>query len=279
MSRSASTYRPGRALALAVVALILAGAALMAPTGVAQAEPPQSGIVRPTFEPAQPSIELGKELFAGNCASCHGIGGEGISSPRPGAGGIMGMGPSLRNVGARAPDLYLRMGWMPLGAPTDQPYNDRVLFSDKEIRSLVAYVASLGSGAPIPRPNPAAGNLSEGMQLFTSHCAGCHEMTAEGGYATGARIPPLQGVSATQIDEAVRIGPYLMPRFSTSQISDAQLNSIIKYVLSTNHLDNRGGWRIGNIGPIPEGLVAWGIGVPLLLLSCRVLARRRKSVR
>jgi ubiquinol-cytochrome c reductase cytochrome c subunit len=255
---------------------LLAAIAMLACPGEVQAQP-QSGIVRPTFEPARPSIELGKELFAGNCASCHGIGAQGITSPRPGAGGILGEGPSLRNVGARAPDLYLRSGYMPLGAPHDQPWNDRVLFSDKEIRSLVTYVASLGSGPGIPHPDPAQGNLSAGMELFTLHCAGCHQEDAEGGFVTGARVPPLQGVSPTQIAEAVRIGPYEMPRYSTTQISNAQLNSIIRYVLSTRHLDNRGGWRIGSLGPIPEGLVAWGIGIPLLLLSCRVLGRRKKA--
>jgi ubiquinol-cytochrome c reductase cytochrome c subunit len=81
-------------------------------------------------------------------------------------------------------------------------------------------------------------------------------------------------VTPTQIAEAVRDGPYLMPQFSTSQISDAQLNAIIKYVLSTRHPDNRGGWGIGNIGPIPEGLVAWWIGGPLLVGACLILGRR-----
>jgi ubiquinol-cytochrome c reductase cytochrome c subunit len=65
-----------------------------------------------------------------------------------------------------------------------------------------------------------------------------------------------------------------MPKFSTSQISNAQLNSIIRYVQSQNHPDNRGGWGIGNIGPIPEGLVTWLIAVPLLLISCLVVGRR-----
>ena len=95
-----------------------------------------------------------------------------------------------------------------------------------------------------------------------------------GGFVTGARVPPLQGVTATEIAEAVRIGPYLMPRFSRRQISDAQLNSLIRYVLSTRHPDNRGGWGIGNIGPIPEGLVTWWIGAPLLIGACLLLARR-----
>ena len=244
--------------------------------GIAQAQP-QSGIVRPTTEPPQPSTELGAQLFAGNCASCHGIDGSGISHPRPGSGDILGEGPPLRGVGARAADFYLRTGFMPLSNIHDEPSNEPVQFTEKEIRSLVAYVASLGAGPEIPRVHPAAGNLSEGMQLFTQHCAGCHQEDAEGGFVTGARVPPLQGVTPVQIAEAVRIGPYLMPKFPASQISNAQLNSIIAFVMSLkNHDDNRGGWRIGNIGPIPEGLVTWWIAVPLLIIACMAVGRRFK---
>ena len=235
---------------------------------------PQSGIVRPTFEPPAPSAALGAELYAGNCASCHGIDGSGIVTPRRGAGGVLGAGPSLRGVGALAADFYLRRGYMPLSSIHDQPGPDRVLFSDKEIRSLVGYVSSLGSGPAVPQPAPSSGSMAEGLHLFTDHCAGCHQVVARGGYVTGARVPPLQGVTATEIAEAVRIGPYLMPRFSRRQIPDAELNSIIKYVLSTQHPDNRGGWGIGNVGPIPEGLVTWWIGAPLLIGMCLLLARR-----
>lgn len=251
----------------AIWALSLAAAA------IAGAQP-QSGIVRPTSEPSSPSVGLGAELYSGNCASCHGIAGSGISSPRPGAGDIMGAGPSLRSVGALAPDFYLRTGYMPLSSIHDQPGPDRVLFSDKEIRSLVSYVASLGSGPAIPHPDPNAGNLAEGLHQFTVHCAGCHQVLARGGYVTGAVVPPLQSVTPTQIAEAVRIGPYLMPRFTSSQITDSQLNSIIKYVVSTRHPPNRGGWGIGNLGPIPEGLVTWWIAVPLLIIGCMLVGRR-----
>ena len=257
---------PTRILALATV-MALAGAA------VAQAQP-QSGIVRPTTEPPSPSVQLGAQLFAGNCSSCHGISGSGITSPRSGAGAVPGAGPSLQGVGALAPDFYLRTGYMPLSSIHDQPGPDRVLFSEKEIRSLVAYVASLGPGPAIPHPDPASGSISDGRHLFTDHCAGCHQELARGGFVTGAMVPPLQGVSATQIAEAVRIGPYLMPRFSQSQISDSQLNSIIRYVLWTKHPPNHGGWGIGNLGPIPEGLVTWWIAAPLVIVACVLLGRR-----
>jgi ubiquinol-cytochrome c reductase cytochrome c subunit len=258
-----------------LIMALTAGLALVV-VGLAGAQP-GSGIVRPTTESPTPSVELGAELYAGNCATCHGIAGSGIKSPRPGAADVLGAGPPLRGVGARAPDFYLRTGYMPLSSIHDQPGPDRVLFSDKEIRSLVAYVASLGAGPQIPHPQPDSGHLAEGLHQFTAHCAGCHQIVARGGFVTGAMVPPLQTATATEIAEAVRIGPYLMPRFPTSQISDAQLNSIVKYVLSTRHPDNRGGWGIGNLGPIPEGLVTWWIAAPLLLIACMAVGRRLRG--
>ncbi|MGH2859552.1 MAG: c-type cytochrome [Solirubrobacteraceae bacterium] len=242
-----------------------------ATVGAAQ---PQSGIVRPTTEPSHASIELGSQLFAGNCASCHGIAGSGIYPPRPGAGNIMGSGPPLRGVGAEAPDFYLRTGYMPLSSIHQQPTAERVLFSNKEIKSLVSYVASLGKGPGIPKADPKAGSLRDGFELFDLHCAGCHQIDARGGFVTGAKVPPLQTVAPTQIAEAVRIGPYVMPSFPKSQISDRQLNSLISYVISMRHPPNRGGWGIGNLGPIPEGLVVWWIAAPLLLIACFAISRR-----
>ena len=237
---------------------------------------PQSGIVRPTTEPPQASLQLGAQLFAGNCASCHGIAGSGISHPRPGAGNVLGAGPPLHGVGAQAADFYLSTGYMPLSNIHAQPESSRVLFSDKEIQSLTRYVASLGSGPAIPHPSPANGSVHEGFDLFDIHCAGCHQIDARGGYVTGARVPPLQGVTGTQIAEAVRIGPYEMPRFGPRQISDTELSSLVRYVLSTDHIANRGGWGIGNLGPIPEGLVVWWIAIPLILIACTFVGRRMR---
>lgn len=264
------------------IALATASSAVLAAAAAAQ---PPSGIVRPTTEPSQPSVKLGAELYAGNCASCHGIAGSGIEHRRPGAGNLNGQGPPLRGIGAMFPDFYLRLGLMPLGNPHDEPSMSRVLFTDKEIRSLVAYVASLGPGLPIPHTGVRVvgertvgpGTISEGLYQFTLHCAGCHQIVGRGGFVSGARVPPLQGLTPTEIAEAVRIGPYLMPRFPPSQISNYELDSIIKYVISTRAPVNRGGWGIGNLGPIPEGIVSWWIAIPLLLGLCLVLGKRLRS--
>jgi ubiquinol-cytochrome c reductase cytochrome c subunit len=251
--------------------------AALAVTPSAAAEPPASGVVHVQVPPGTPLVELGRQLYAGNCATCHGGVGEGITTPGRGAGDVTGLGPSLQGVGAQAADFYLRTGYMPLGNPHDQPRRSRVLFSQRELRALVAYIASLRPGPAVPTPQPSAGNLEEGLKLFTEHCSGCHQVVAQGGYVTGAVAPPLQKATAVQVAEAVRIGPYLMPRFSKRQISDRQLDSIVRYVEYTKHPHDVGGWGIGHIGPVPEGLVNWFIGIALVVATCVVIGKRLES--
>jgi ubiquinol-cytochrome c reductase cytochrome c subunit len=65
-----------------------------------------------------------------------------------------------------------------------------------------------------------------------------------------------------------------MPRFGERQIDDAKLDSIVRYVRSTRNPDDRGGWGIGHIGPIPEGMVAWLLAGVALLLVARVIGER-----
>src|SRR3954451_16592897 len=128
-----------RALLAIVLALMLAGPA---------AAEPSIGIVKPGNESSLNPRELGAQLFAGNCSSCHGSLGGGVAPPAyiRGAGSVKGQGPSLRGVGALAADFYLRTGYMPLGDPHDQPWTHRELWNARERRALTQYVASLGTG-------------------------------------------------------------------------------------------------------------------------------------
>jgi len=255
---------------------VLSGLLLLVAAAPAAAQSP-AGIVRPEAERGLSPVELGRELFAGNCSSCHGGLARGIYSAPPGRGigQVTGLGPSLRGVGAQALDFYLSTGRMPLSEPYAQPERKRPEFSHHEIAAIIAYVTSLGpAGPPVPDPHPENGSISDGLHLFTEHCAGCHQITAQGGVVTGARAPALQDATATQIAEAVRVGPYLMSRFSRKQISDAQLDSLIRYVLSTRHPANRGGWSLGNIGPIPEGMVTWLLAIVALVAVCVAIGKR-----
>ena len=259
-----------RARTFVALALVLLGVAT-----VAHAELP-SGISRPDSERGLSQQELGAQLYAGNCATCHGIAGEGVLPPNRtrGAGNVRGLGPPLKGVGALAADFYLTTGFMPLQDPQQQPWRRRVEFTPKEIAAITQYVASLGPGPSIPRPDPSAGSVSVGFHLFTEHCAGCHQAVAEGGYVTNVRVPKLKQDTATQIAEAVRIGPNLMPVFSKHDISDRQLNSIIAYIESVKHPNDRGGWGIGHIGPVPEGMFTWLVAAVALVALCVLIGER-----
>ena len=206
----------------------------------------------------------GAELFAANCARCHGPHGEGYVAPK------------LQGTGALAADFYLRTGAMPLAEVGEQPEPSRVLFTERELRALIRYVATLG-GPPVPTPHPERGSLSEGLSLFTDHCAGCHQVAAEGGFVTGARVPPLETATPRQIAEAVRIGPYLMPAFSERAIPPRKLDSIIRYVEYAKHPESPGGWSLGEIGPVPEGMVAWFVAAVVLVGTCVVIGKRLKT--
>ncbi len=217
--------------------------------------------------PATPApsalLAQGHALFDSSCASCHGLN----------ARGIRGRAPSLHGVGALAADFYLQTGRMPLPRPKAQPLRTSPAFPQGKIRALIAYVASFG-GPGIPTVTPGQGSLAEGQRLFGLDCAGCHTIQGQGGIVTGAIVPSLNEATPTQIGEAVRIGPYVMPRFGEGELTDAQVNSLARYIQSVQHPDDLGGWGIGRIGPIPEGMVAWLLAAAALLLIARLLGER-----
>jgi ubiquinol-cytochrome c reductase cytochrome c subunit len=246
-------------------------AALLAPLlfallgGAAAAAPPAG--------PPVVTVREGAGLFAANCARCHGPEGGGITT----SGDPALRGPSLRGAGARAADFYLRTGYMPLADARDQPERTRPRFDEQELRALTGYVASLGGGPAPPTPDPANGSVAEGRDLFTLHCSGCHQVVAEGGVMPGAKAPPLTRATPRQIAEAVRIGPYVMPKFSERDISDAELDSIVAYVQYAKDPRDEGGWGINHLGPFPEGMVTWLLAVPLLVGVCLAIGRRVSS--
>lgn len=234
------------------------------PAAVAPAASSPTSSAGATSAPASsPLVAQGRALFQSSCAACHGAD----------AQGIYGRAPSLHGVGALAADFYLQTGRMPLPSSHAQPLRTRPAFPQSKIRALVAYVASFG-GPTIPVVRPRKGSLSQGQQLFGIYCAGCHTIQGQGGIVTGAVAPSLNQATPTQVGEAVRIGPYVMPRFGERELSASQIDSLARYVRSVQHPANLGGWGIGRIGPIPEGMVAWLLAAASLLLIARLLGQR-----
>jgi|tagenome__1003787_1003787.scaffolds.fasta_scaffold20906200_3 ubiquinol-cytochrome c reductase cytochrome c subunit len=234
------------------------------------------GVAQAARADAPGNVAEGRALYAQDCSSCHGRGASGVAPQEParGAGDIEGAGPSLRGVGARAADLELTTGYMPLRHAYDQPERRRPQYSASQIRSLVAYIASYG-GPAVPHLKLAPVSIARGFALFSDHCSGCHQAAAQGGLVVDAVAPTLASSTPTQIAEAIRVGPYVMPRFDRSQLSDRDIASIAAYVVSLRHQRSPGGWALGDVGPVTEGLVAWLIAGAALLFIARLIGGRR----
>jgi ubiquinol-cytochrome c reductase cytochrome c subunit len=70
-----------------------------------------------------------------------------------------------------------------------------------------------------------------------------------------------------------------MPRFGEGQLSSVEVDSLSRYIQTIQHPVNRGGWGIGRIGPIPEGMVAWLLAAGALLLIARLIGERTSDGR
>ena len=183
-------------------------------------------------------------------------------------------GPNLTDAGAAAAHFYLTTGRMPLASSDDQAVRKEPAFTPEEIDRIVSYVASLGDGPAVPVVNWEAADLQRGAELYVSNCAPCHGATASGGAAgRNALAPGLHKATPVEIGEAMEIGPGQMPVFG---ISDADRDAIVAYVRYLDGADDPGGADIGRVGPVPEGFVAWGVGMSTLLLATVVVGGVRK---
>jgi len=271
-SRVPRVLRGALALVLGCGALLLL-AAPAAPQGASASrgraapdkfpQPPGPGDPTARFPSSPALVAEGRTLYAQSCSSCHGVALQ----------GRVGVAPSLIGVGAGPVDFYLSTGRMPLENPRDEPERSKPLFSRAQIDSLIAFVSSYG-GPAAPAVDPARGSLAFGFHEFTLNCAGCHQIVARGGMTVGAQVPNLQQATPQQIAEAVRMGPYLMPRFGAKQIDQHALDSIARYVLWSRSPSDRGGWGIYNIGPVPEGAIAWFLALASLILVARLIGER-----
>lgn len=243
--------------ALVVLALVggaLGVALLTVQASAAQVRP------QPTVPGGAADVAAGGQLYQVACTTCHGAEGRGVED----------RGPSLIGVGAASADFYLSTGRMPLDRPRAQAERKRVAYSAVQIRQLVAFVASLGTGPAIPRVDPAEGDLAEGNRLYANNCAPCHSSAGAGG-ALGHAVyaPPLNRATPVQVAEAIRIGPGAMPVFGEDTLDDEQVASVVRYVGYLRNPDDRGGFGLGHLGPIPEGFVAWVVGLGAMLVAVR----------
>ena len=258
--RFLSTRRrhPLAGLVVVLLGLLLAGGlySVVAPKSPAQADTTQQDL-----------IEEGRQLFLVGCASCHGKNAEGLKTK---AGNQLG--PSLIGVGAAAVDFQVGTGRMPAVQTGAQVPRKDPVYTEEQIKALSAYVASLSPGPAIPTEEQYNADgirgeeLVRGGELWRTNCTACHNYNAGGGaLPQGKYAPSLEGVSDKHMYEAMITGPQQMPVFSDETLTPEDKKQIIAYVNSLHETPEYGGFSMGYLGPVSEGLFGWLFGMGALV--------------
>jgi ubiquinol-cytochrome c reductase cytochrome c subunit len=258
-----SRHRRGPVAGLLVVLL-----GLMLTGGLYAAFSPASS-ARENDSAAQ--IKKGHELFLVGCSFCHGNNGQGVKTLDGNQ-----LGPPLAGVGAAAVDFQVGTGRMPAVQPGPQMPQKKPVYTQDEIDELAAYVASLGPGPDVPNPADysLAGLSAEqrqeaitrGGEIFLTNCTACHNFEGSGGaMPKGGFAPKIRGVEPKYIFEAMLTGPQAMDNFSNGNLSVEEKRDVIAYLQSIQDNPEYGGFGMGGIGPVSEGMFAWIVGIGSLV--------------
>jgi ubiquinol-cytochrome c reductase cytochrome c subunit len=242
------------------------------------------------FSPAQAEktasdtdqVAKGRALFLVGCSSCHGKNGEGILTKR----GTQ-YGPSLVGVGAAAVDFQVGTGRMPMTQPGTQAPRKKPVYSDEEIAALAAFVQSLGPGPAIPDESDydisgmTDDDIREGGEFFRTNCTACHNFAGSGGALPHGRYAPtLVGVDNKYLFEAMLTGPQQMPVFSNAVLTPEDKAKIIAYLKKGEEAPAYGGFRLGGLGPVSEGMFVWLFGIGgLVLFTIWITAHTTRSTK
>ena len=212
-------------------------------------------------------VAKGRALFLVGCASCHGKNAEGISQVNGGQ-----YGPSLVGVGAAAVDFQVGTGRMPMSQPGPQALRKKPVYSAEEIEALGAFIASLGPGPDVPNKtdydveNAENEDIVRGGEFFRTNCTACHNFAGSGGALPRGRFAPsVKGVSEKHIYEAMLTGPQQMPVFSDGVLSPQDKRQIIAYLKKNEETPSYGGFTLGALGPVSEGMWTWIVGIGSLV--------------
>lgn len=203
------------------------------------------------------TVEDGKKLFQANCATCHGLNMEGTAD-----------GPSLYGVGELSVEFQMSTGRMPLQMQGPQAPQKPVQFTEEQIQAVAAWVQSTSPGPTYPdeRTLDGEGDLAAGAELFRINCAMCHNVAAAGGALTeGKYAPALTSTSPLHMYAAMVTGPQNMPVFNDMTLTVDEKRDIISALMWMQQNESAGGFSLGSLGPVSEGLFIWIFGIGALI--------------
>lgn len=205
------------------------------------------------------TIAEGKKLYETSCISCHGQNAQGVPD----------RGPSLIGVGSAAVEFQVGTGRMPMTRQEAQAERKQPVFTVDQARQIGAYIQDLGGGPQLaPDANLSGGEAAHGGELFRVNCSSCHAFGAGGGaLSAGKFAPSLETSTARDIYTAMLTGPQNMPVFGDNQLTPDEKRDIIAYIENLQSDPDPGGWGIGRLGPVTEGLAIFLIGIVALVFT------------
>ena len=168
-------------------------------------------------------------------------------------------------------------GRMPLQMQGPQAPQKPVQFTQEQIEAIAAYTQSVAPGPSYPDAHilDGEGDVSAGAELFRINCAMCHNVAAAGGALTeGKYAPPLTDTSALHIYAAMVTGPQNMPVFNDLTLTTDEKRDIISALMYMQENPSPGGFNLGSLGPVSEGLFIWIFGIGgLIALTVWITAK------
>ena len=264
-ARPASSKRRRKASGALVIAAGLLGAG-----AIATAVVPEPQVATAQQDQAA-LIAEGKSIYDVACITCHGQNLQGVED----------RGPSLIGTGAGATYFQVHSGRMPAANNEAQAQRKKPRYSEHQIVALAAYVDLHGGGPELvsgPDGEIAQGSLrgasgqsrpeeiARGSELFRLNCASCHNFTGRGGaLSAGKYAPTLDPANEQEIYQAMLTGPQNMPKFSDRQLTPDEKKDIIAFVKDTDSKVSPGGYALGGLGPVTEGVAIWLVGIVALI--------------
>ena len=173
-----------------------------------------------------------------------------------------------------------------------QAERKRPRYTEEQALALAAYVAANGGGPELVYNEDGSlameelrgkdydgkiqeGDVARGGELFRLNCASCHSFTGRGGaLSSGKYAPALDPANEQEIYQAMLTGPQNMPKFSDRQLSADEKKDIIAFIKSTKETPSPGGYALGGLGPVSEGMAMWIIGVTLVAAAAMWIGSR-----
>jgi len=172
-------------------------------------------------------MELGRGIFAKNCAACHTLLGRRYTDPV-----FEWVAPNLDHVKLKRSYVEFRVE---TGGPAMASFNG---MSTAELRAIVEYVVETAGGQVVDDGSQPQEQLDEGRQIFEQNCAACHGIA--GKPATGR--PTYPGIDFNLVKPSERFVIHrmktgvlpedpeaLMPSFR-GRLSAAEMRAVAAYV-------------------------------------------------